>query len=91
MRDWFSRLLPWLGLVWMSGTAAAVVLAAVRITRFHRLLAGAEPASQELQDLTRDLAAQMGLKRAPRVYWIEARLTPMLWAVACRPRLIIPA
>jgi beta-lactamase regulating signal transducer with metallopeptidase domain len=88
--DWFSVLLPWLGLAWMSGTAATLALAALRILRFHRLLAAAQPACQELQEQTHELAARMGLKRTPRVFWIEARLTPMLWAVACRPRLIIP-
>ena len=88
--DWFPVLLPWLGLAWMSGTAATLALAALRIARFHRLLAAAQPACQELQEQTRELAARMGLKRTPRVFWIEARLTPMLWAVACRPRLIIP-
>jgi len=88
--DWFSVLLPWLGLAWMSGTAVTVALAALRIARFHRLLAAAQPACQELQEQTHELAARMGLKRTPRVFWIDARLTPMLWAVACRPRLIIP-
>jgi bla regulator protein BlaR1 len=88
--DWFPVLLPWLGLAWLSGTIATVALAALRIARFHRLLTVAQPACQELQAQTRELAARMGLKQTPRVFWIDARLTPMLWAVACRPRLIIP-
>ena len=43
-----------------------------------------------IQDLARELAARLGLARTPRVWWIEAPLTPMLWAVGCRARLIIP-
>ena len=87
---WRSTLIPWLGIVWLSGTVAVLVLAAVRIHRFRRLLRQAYPAPDPVQDQVSVLSEQLGLKRAPNALWIDAALVPMLWAVACRPRLIIP-
>ena len=44
----------------------------------------------EVQDEVDVLALRLGLKRVPDAWWIDARLTPMLWAVGCRPRVILP-
>jgi len=87
---WQSTLIPWLGIAWLSGSAATLVLAAVRIARFRRLLRQAYPAPDAVQDQVSALAERFGLKRAPNTLWIDSAVTPMLWAVACRPRLIIP-
>jgi bla regulator protein blaR1 len=87
---WRSTLVPWLGIAWLSGSAATLVLAAVRINRFRKLLHQAYPAPDAVQDQVRALSERLGLKRPPNTMWIDATLMPMLWAVACRPRLIIP-
>jgi beta-lactamase regulating signal transducer with metallopeptidase domain len=87
---WRGTLLPWLGLVWLSGTAVTLVLAGVRIARFRWLLRESYPASEGVQEQVRELSDRLGLKRPPSAWWIDAKVMPMLWAVACRPRLIIP-
>jgi bla regulator protein BlaR1 len=87
---WRSTLVPWLGMVWLTGSGLTLVLAAVRINRFRRLLREAYPAPAEVQDRVRELSERLGLKRSPDAFWIDTTLMPMLWAVACRPRLIIP-
>jgi len=87
---WRSTLIVWLGIAWLSGSAAALVLAAVRIDRFRRLLRQAYPAPDAVQDQVSALSERLGLKRAPSTLWVDATVMPMLWAVGCRPRLIIP-
>jgi len=87
---WRSTLIPWLGIAWLSGSAATLLLAAVRVHRFHRLLHQAYPAPDPVQDQVSALSERLGLKRAPSTLWVDATVMPMLWAVACRPRLIIP-
>ncbi len=87
---WRSTLIPWLGLAWLSGSAATLLLAAVRIGRFRRLLRHAYPAPDAVQEQVSTLAERLSLKRAPSTLWVDATVMPMLWAVACRPRLIIP-
>ena len=87
---WRSILLPWLGPIWMTGTVLTLLVAGVRIVRFRRILREAYPAADELQDQVGELAERLGLAHAPSAWWIDANLTPMLWAVGCGPRLIIP-
>ncbi len=87
---WRSTLIPWVGFAWLSGSAATLLLAAVRIDRFRRLLRNAYPAPDAVRDQVGTLSERLGLKQAPSTLWIDAAVMPMLWAVACRPRLIIP-
>ena len=64
------------------GLAAALIvatLALLRIRRFQRLLAHARPAPVELADRVAELAARVGLRRAPPVLLLPARVPPMLW------------
>src|SRR5262249_33309839 len=60
------------------------------IRRFLVVLREARPACEEVQDWVGELATRVGLSRPPSVWWIPGKLTPMLWAVGRRPRLIIP-
>ena len=87
---WRGLLLPVLAGFWICGAIASLVVAGVRVARFRRLLDHAYPASAEVQDEVDILALRLGLKRVPDACWIDARLTPMLWAVGCRPRVILP-
>jgi bla regulator protein BlaR1 len=88
--SWRPFLLPALGGLWICGAIGTVVIAGVRVARFHRLLNQAYPAAAEVQDEVDTLAGMLGLGRMPEAWWIDARLTPMLWAVGCRPRVILP-
>jgi bla regulator protein blaR1 len=85
--------LHWMSIVgglWLTGTLASLAIAVRRITRFQVLLRAARPGSDEIQDWVDELAANLGIYQPPRVWWIDGKLSPMLWAVFGAPRLIIP-
>jgi beta-lactamase regulating signal transducer with metallopeptidase domain len=77
--------------VWLAGTALWFLVCAGRVYRFRRLLRHARPAPAELQDDVRRLAQQMGLRRFPDAWMVPGAVSPMLWALGGRPRLLIPA
>lgn len=76
--------------IWVVGTVATLFVTVRRIRRFQTLLNEAQPAHEDVQEWVEDLAARLGLSRSPRAYWVSGRLSPMLWAIGRRPRLIIP-
>jgi beta-lactamase regulating signal transducer with metallopeptidase domain len=73
-----------------SGALAIAALAAWRFQRFGRLLACARPAPPALADRASALAAQLGLRRAPRVLLLPARIPPLLWPQRGGPLLLMP-
>jgi beta-lactamase regulating signal transducer with metallopeptidase domain len=77
-------------LIWLAGTMTTVVLSVCRTRRFQMLLREARPASEDTQDLVDELSMRLGLLRTPSVWWINGRLSPLVWAVGLRSRLIIP-
>ncbi len=89
--EWLaSHWMPIAAMIWLVGSVATAVVCARRIYRFQLLLREARPASDEIQDHVDELAVCLGIKRSPQVFWIGGRLSPMLWAVGGRSRLIIP-
>ena len=89
--DWSS--IDWMGplaFVWVAGTVATLAVAAIRIRRFGRVLREARPAEVEIQEWVHDLAMDLGLRRTPSVWWIGGKLSPLVWGVGLRPRMIIP-
>jgi Zn-dependent protease with chaperone function len=80
--------LAWLALV--AGALAVATLAGHRIVRFRRLLCHAVPASSPLRDRVSELAARVGLRRAPEVRLLPARVPPMLWPSRRGPLLLMP-
>ncbi len=88
---WLSQ--NWSALVgsaWLAGTLATILISVRRIHRFQLVLREATPGSDRIQSWVDELSAQLGLERAPQVWWIAGKLSPMLWAVGACPRLIIP-
>jgi beta-lactamase regulating signal transducer with metallopeptidase domain len=91
---WSMSELPWLSLLgglWLSGLALWCAIAALRVWRFHKLLLLAQPASPELQAQANRLAARFGLRDCPGVWLMPGVWSPLLWAVAGCPRLLLPA
>ncbi|HEV3259817.1 MAG TPA: M56 family metallopeptidase [Gemmataceae bacterium] len=77
--------------VWLTGSLAWWSLAALRIYAFRRSLRHARPAPAALERQVRRLAARLGLSRCPAVCLLPAVTSPLLWAVAGTPRLLLPA
>jgi beta-lactamase regulating signal transducer with metallopeptidase domain len=75
---------------WLGGTVLALFVSCLRIARFRRLLDAADPAPVEVQDWVGEMAAGLGLRRQPVVWWIEGTVPPLIWPLDRRPRVIIP-
>jgi hypothetical protein len=83
----------WRGPAWgllALGAVAIAALAAWRFTRFGRLLACARPAPPSVADRSSALGGRIGLRRAPSVLLVPARIPPMLWPCARGPQLLLP-
>jgi RND family efflux transporter MFP subunit len=84
---------PWRAVVagaWVTGVAAwwaAVGVYALRLRRFAR---AARPATDDLRERAGRVAARLGVRHAPEPELVPARISPMLWALFGRPRLLLP-
>ena len=84
--DWMRPL----GAIWLSGTGCILLVSLRRIMRFEGLLRNSQPASMAEQGRIDSLARILGLKRGPIFAWVSAKLSPMIWSIGRRPRLIVP-
>ena len=88
------RALPWalwLGVVWIGGTVAYLMLTLVRFVRFRRLLRVARPIDGALAREANGLVRRLGLARSPEILTVRGRLSPLLWALSRRPKVVLPA
>jgi beta-lactamase regulating signal transducer with metallopeptidase domain len=76
--------------VWLAGAAGWLGLVAVRVGRFRRFVTRAEPADADTLALARSVADRLGLRAVPAVAFVDGPVSPMLWAVAGRPRIVLP-
>jgi beta-lactamase regulating signal transducer with metallopeptidase domain len=86
--------IPWqrvLSAAWLTGSALWFVLAGLAIYRFRRLLRLALPAPQRIQSQVDKLARCLGLAHAPNVALVPGKVSPMLWSLGGRPRLLLPS
>jgi membrane fusion protein, multidrug efflux system len=86
----WSMILPIAICIWIGGTCLVALLVAIRIVRFHRVIAGTLPASQRLQSLADDLADRMGLRRPPNVRVVDSSVAPLLWCIGRRATVVLP-
>ena len=81
----------WFAPIWLLGSAVVFVWSMVRVCRFRRLLATeSEVAPQELQTAAVEIAGRLGLKRIPAIYMTSTRLSPLVWWVGGKVRIVIP-
>jgi beta-lactamase regulating signal transducer with metallopeptidase domain len=76
---------------WLTGSVLWCSLAGLRLSRLHRLLALTQPAPAEVQEQAQRLAALLGLRYCPVVWFLPGPVSPMLLALGLRPRLLVPA
>lgn len=77
--------------LWLAATAAVLAFALSRARRLETLLRDAREAAPALRERTAGLAAAMGLRRAPEVRIVPARISPMLWYRPGSLQLLLPA
>jgi beta-lactamase regulating signal transducer with metallopeptidase domain len=78
--------------VWLAGSVLVLAVTLWRVVRFNRLLTRASAAAPlEVQRLAQDVGRRLGLRRTPTVYTARARLSPMVWWVGGRVRVVLPA
>jgi len=85
--------LDWRTFAWALLAAGALAIAALtvwRFARFGRLLACARPAPPSVAARSSALAERIGLRHAPPVLLVPARIPPMLWPARGGPRLLLP-
>jgi bla regulator protein BlaR1 len=89
--------LPWSQWAWMSvlalwasGSVLWFGVALYRIRSFQKLLDQGELAPLTLQEQARRIAGRIGLLHCPEVWLIPGRLSPLLWSLGSRQRLVLP-
>ena len=91
LRRWIAITVPVLLWVWASGTSAWFAVQGWRIAFFMRLTSTAQLASEDIQQQAKRLASMIGARRAPRIWVLNATVSPFLWAVGWWARVIFPA
>jgi beta-lactamase regulating signal transducer with metallopeptidase domain len=93
-KTWFLMLdygKTWLPPIWLLGMVVMFVWSMVRIFRFNRLLTlGSEIAPQKLQTVATGIANRLGLKSVPAIHTTSAPLSPMVWWLGGKVRIVIP-
>ena len=84
---------PWVELIasfWLIGSLVWLTLAVWRLWRFQRLLRFALPAPASVRELAERLADCLHI-RCPAVHIVPGNVSPMLWTLGRKPRLLLPA
>ena len=77
--------------LWAIGSVSVLAWSLVRIVRFHRLLdMASNGAPARLQDAAAEIAQRLGLWTTPGIYVTSARISPMVWWIGGRVRVLIP-
>jgi beta-lactamase regulating signal transducer with metallopeptidase domain len=77
--------------LWLVSALGCLVWTLWRICSFQRLLHHARPAPAELQRQVEALARRLGLRSRPVVYLVAGAVSPMVWGIGTRLRLLFPA
>lgn len=76
-------------MLWLAGSLALALIAAIRLMQHRRLFSGSSPASPRVTLEVRNAAERMGLSRAPHTVMVRGRVSPMIWC-GRRPVLVLP-
>ncbi|KPL13177.1 hypothetical protein AMJ85_00115 [candidate division BRC1 bacterium SM23_51] len=81
----------WLPPIWLLGSVVVFAFSMVRVCRFSCMLAAAsEVAPQALQTAAAKIARRLELNTFPTIYTTSARLSPMVWWIGGKVRIVIP-
>jgi beta-lactamase regulating signal transducer with metallopeptidase domain len=80
--------LPWV--VWLGGSALALLILGTRAARVVRVMKRGTAAPPAVRALVERAALRLGLDAAPETIMVGERVSPMVWC-GVRPRLVLPA
>ncbi len=80
----------WLVCVWAVGSLLFGIACRRRLMAFQRLLRSAEEPGAELRQTVGRIGARLGLRRVPQILVVDLRLSPMIWALGGRARVVLP-
>lgn len=86
--------LPWSTVLAWTWGIGIVLLASARarhVIRFRSALRGAHSPPASLSRASERIAGRLGLERVPDILMLPARLSPLVWSVGGRPRVILPS
>jgi len=87
----WTTAVPWLGLIWLSGTIVIIAWSLVRVWRFNRLLRQHSiPANDLVQRPALRISRQLGLRALPELLTTLARISPLVWWAGGRVQVVIP-
>ena len=76
--------------LWVAGSIGVAIYVGIEIVRFHRCLRFSHPASPEIVEAAKSIGRQLGLRRIPEIAMMPFRLSPLVWAIGCKVRVILP-
>lgn len=86
--------LSWMAVLtwsWVVGSVLFASAQACRIVRLRRLLRSALPANPAIHRMAEEVGRRLGLSWTPEILMVSARLSPMVWSLGVRPRLVLPS
>lgn len=87
--DWATRVAI---AVWLSGSVLITIRSLLRVRRFNHLLhASASAPDPDLEEIATTTASRFGLGRVPVIQMTSAQVSPMVWWIGGRVRIILPA
>jgi len=82
----------WLPLIWLAGCFIVFIFSLIRIYRFNSLLKmESVTGNNELQATATKISGQLGLKTVPTIYTTSSQLSPMVWWIGGKVRIILPS
>jgi len=93
-RDDFGTAIQWkqlLFLAWLLGSGIVFAWSLSQVYRFHRLLKKeSDSGDPEIYDMAAETASYMGLRKIPEIRLASARMSPMVWWIGCRVKIVVP-
>jgi beta-lactamase regulating signal transducer with metallopeptidase domain/protein involved in polysaccharide export with SLBB domain len=82
--DWISLIMT----AWLAGSVIWLLIALVRLARFHRALRETEPCGDEIQGWADEVAAKLGVTGRYRLRLTDANLSPLVWPIG-KPTIVL--
>ncbi len=80
-----------LGAIWCSVSVLLFVVSLLRIVRFHLLLCqNIRNSTPRVNQIAKELASQLKLRRVPHIDFSHANVSPFVWWIGGRPKIVVP-